>query len=56
MAAGPWIWGEEWGRSGSGSTMTFVVLYRSWGVPLQEMNTTEFVISENIHQRARLAQ
>ena len=66
MAAGPWIWGEEWGRSGSESMRTFVVLCRCWGVPLQEKNPTVFLIGDSgyrqrssaeylIHQQARLA-
>ena len=47
MAAGLWIWVEEWGKSGSESSRTFDTQCRYLGAPWQEMNSTVYVISDS---------
>lgn len=45
MAAGLWIWGEEWERSDSESLRTSAARCRCSGVPSQELNAAMNVIS-----------
>lgn len=47
MAAGLWIWGEEWGRSGSESSRNSAALRHCSGVPSQEMKYPVYIINDD---------